>query len=179
MVRIHEVTGFWESPMLKMSRLTDYGTGVLAYLAGTGDRPHSASEVAELTGLPGATVSKILKLLTRAGLVTSHRGVQGGYVLARPAADITAAEVIDALEGPVALTACSVEEGNCELEALCLVGNAWQRINVAIRHALDEISLAELASMQAGYRPRVDLRYMASSPGKLGRLESRPRPRGE
>jgi len=157
--------------MLKMSRLTDYGTGVLAYLASTGDRPHSTSEVAELTGLPGATVSKVLKLLTRAGLVTSHRGAQGGYVLSRPAADITAAEVIDALEGPVALTECSVEDGSCDLEALCLVGNAWQRINIAIRHALDEISLAELASMQAGHRPRVDLRNLVSSPGKMARLE--------
>ena len=157
--------------MLKMSRLTDYGTGVLAYLASAGDRPHSTSEVAELTGLPGATVSKVLKLLTRAGLVTSHRGAQGGYVLSRPAADITAAEVIDALEGPVALTACSIEDGSCDLEALCLVGNAWQRINIAIRHALDEISLAELASMQAGRRPRVDLRNMVSSPGKTARLE--------
>lgn len=157
--------------MLKMSRLTDYGTGVLAYLAGAGNRPHSASEVAELTGLPGATVSKILKLLTRAGLVTSHRGAQGGYVLARPAELITAAEVIDALEGPLALTECSIEDGSCELESVCLVGNAWQRINVAIRRALDEISLAELASMQAGHRPQVNLRHLVSSPGTTARLE--------
>ena len=157
--------------MLKMSRLTDYGTGVLAYLAGAGARPHSTNEVAELTGLPAATVSKILKLLTRAGLVTSHRGAQGGYALARPAAEITAAEVIDALEGPVALTECSIEDRSCQLEASCLVGNAWQRINVAIRRALDEISLAELASMQTGYRPHVDLKHMVSSPGKLARLE--------
>lgn len=157
--------------MLKMSRLTDYGTGVLAYLAGAGARPHSTNEVAEVTGLPAATVSKILKLLTRAGLVTSHRGALGGYALARPAAEITAAEVIDALEGPVALTECSIEDRSCELEASCLVGNAWQRINVAIRRALSEITLAELASMQAGYRPRVDLKHMVSSPGKLARLE--------
>lgn len=157
--------------MLKMSRLTDYGTGVLAYLAGAGARPHSTSEVAEVTGLPAATVSKILKLLTRAGLVTSHRGAQGGYALARAAAEITAAEVIDALEGPVALTECSIEDRSCQLEASCLVGNAWQRINIAIRRALSEISLAELACMQAGYRPRVDLKHMVSTPGKLARLE--------
>lgn len=157
--------------MLKMSRLTDYGTGVLAYLAGTGELPHSASQVAEQTGLPSATVSKVLKLLTRAGLVTSRRGSQGGYVLSRPATEISAAEVIDALEGPVALTECSVEEGSCELESLCLVGTAWQRINVAIRGALDEISLAELANMQVGHRPRVDLRTLVSRPGKTARLE--------
>lgn len=158
-------------PMLKMSRLTDYGTGVLAYLASAGDRPHSASEVAEQTGLPGATVSKILKLLTRAGLVSSHRGSQGGYVLAHAATEITAADIIDALEGPLALTECSTEDGNCELEALCRVGTAWQRINIAIRHALDEISLAELASLQAGRGPQVNLRTLASSPGRTARLE--------
>lgn len=157
--------------MLKMSRLTDYGTGVLAYLAGASARPHSASEVAEQTGLPTATVSKILKLLTRAGLVISHRGAQGGYALSRPATEITAADVIDALEGPLALTECATEDGNCELEALCLVGTAWQRINVAIRRALDEISLAELASMQTGRRLQVDLRTLVSSPGKVARLE--------
>jgi FeS assembly SUF system regulator len=157
--------------MLKMSRLTDYGTGVLAYLAGAGDRPHSSNEVAELTGLPVATVSKILKLLTRSGLVNSHRGAQGGYALARPAEHITAAEVLDALEGPVALTECSIEDSNCALESVCRVGTAWQRINIAIRRALDEVSLAELASMQAGHRPRVDLRNLVSSPGTLARLE--------
>jgi FeS assembly SUF system regulator len=157
--------------MLKMSRLTDYGTGVLAWLAGGGDSPHSASEVAERTGLPTATVSKVLKLLTRAGLVVSQRGAQGGYLLARPAAEITAAQVIDALEGPVALTECSHAGGSCDLEAQCLVGNAWQRINVAIRRALDEISLAELASMQAGYRPRINLKALVASPGKAARLE--------
>jgi FeS assembly SUF system regulator len=127
--------------MLKMSRLTDYGTGVLAWLAGAGDSPHSASEVAERTGLPTATVSKVLKLLTRAGLVVSQRGAQGGYLLARPAAEITAAQVIDALEGPVALTECSHAGGSCDLEAQCLVGNAWQRINVAIRR--DPVDLGE------------------------------------
>lgn len=157
--------------MLKMSRLTDYGTGVLAYLAGTGAKPQSASGVAEQTGLPAATVSKILKSLTRAGLVTSHRGAQGGYALSRPAEDITAAEVLDALEGPLALTECSTELGSCELESLCLVGTAWQRINIAIRGALDEISLAELASMEAGRRLRVDLRTLVSSPGRTARLE--------
>lgn len=157
--------------MLKMSRLTDYGTGVLAYLAAAGTKPHSASEVAVQTGLPAATVRKILKLLTRGGLVSSRRGSQGGYALSRAASDISAAEVIDALEGPVALTECSVEDGSCDLAASCLVGTAWQRINVAIRAALDEISLAELASLQALDRPRVDLKHMVSSPGKLARLE--------
>lgn len=156
--------------MLKMSRLTDYGTNVLAYLAGAQDAPNSASAVAEHTGLSTATVSKVLKLLARAGLVTGQRGAQGGYTLARPAEAITASEVIDALEGPVALTECAQVTGSCDLEATCLVGGAWQSINVAIRRALSDISLAELASLEAGRPPRIDLRAMVSTPGRTARL---------
>lgn len=129
-----------------MSKLTDYGTLILAYLGGRPGEFHSTAEVAESTGLAATTVSKLLKRLTRAGLVTSARGAQGGYELARPAEDITAAEVLDALEGPVALTACSQAEGLCDLEAICLVGDAWQRVNVVIRRALEDISLAQLTS---------------------------------
>lgn len=156
--------------MLKMSRLTDYGTNVLAYLAGAGNAPHSAKAVAEHTGLSPATVSKVLKVLARGGLVTAQRGAQGGYSLARPADEITASEVIDALEGPVALTECAQVAGSCELEPTCLVGGAWQRINVAIRRALADITLAELASLEAGRPPRIDLRAMVAAPGRTARL---------
>jgi FeS assembly SUF system regulator len=129
-----------------MSKLTDYGTLILAYLGGRPGEIHSTAEVAESTGLAATTVSKLLKRLTRAGLVTSARGAQGGYELARPADEISAAEVLDALEGPVALTACSQAEGLCDLEAICLVGDAWQRVNLVIRRALEEISLAQLTA---------------------------------
>jgi FeS assembly SUF system regulator len=156
--------------MLKMSRLTDYGTGVLAYLAGAGQTPHSTSEVAEQTGLPPATVGKVLKLLTRAGLVVSQRGAQGGYRLARPPQAISAAEVINALEGPLALTECAQATGSCDFEASCLVGGAWQRINIAIRRALSDITLAELASLEAGKLPAFDLKTLAASPGTIARL---------
>ncbi len=156
--------------MLKMSRLTDYGTNVLAYLAGADDAPHSASAVAEHTGLSTATVSKVLKLLARAGLVTAQRGAQGGYSLARAPEDITAAEVIGALEGPVALTECAQVEGSCELESTCLVGGAWQSINVAIRRALGDITLAELVRLEVGHPPAIDLRAMVASPGRQARL---------
>jgi Rrf2 family protein len=70
--------------------------------------------------------------------------VQGGYALARPAATISAAEILDALEGPVAITECSSSTGGCELESFCLVGTAWQRINHSIRKALEGVSLADL-----------------------------------
>ena len=130
--------------MLRMSRLTDYGTLVLAQLAAGAEDLSSAGQVADATRLAQPTVSKLLKSLTRAGLVVSERGAQGGYALARAPELISAAEIIDALEGPVAITECSSVDGACDLEAFCRVGLAWQRINVSIRKALQQISLADL-----------------------------------
>jgi FeS assembly SUF system regulator len=130
--------------MLRMSKLTDYGTLVLSQLAASGDAPASAGFVAGQTHLGLATVSKLLKALTRSGLVVSTRGSHGGYALARAPDEITAAEIIDALEGPVAITECSAQEGASNLEAYCRVGNAWQRINRSIREALQQITLADL-----------------------------------
>ena len=147
--------------MLRMSRLTDYGTVVLAYMAGPADDDqsvlHTAAEVAAGTRLGPATVSKLLKALTRAGLVNSVRGSSGGYSLARPSQDISAAQIIDALEGPVSITECSGELSRCNLESTCGVGNAWQRINVSIRQALEDISLAQLADPERRGKVRIDL----------------------
>lgn len=128
--------------MLRISRLTDYGTVVLADLAD--GHFASAADVAGATGIGLPTVSKLLKALGRAGLVTSTRGSHGGYRIARDAVEISAAEIIDALEGPVSITACSSSEIHCDFESVCSVGGAWQRINVAIRRALDDVSLADL-----------------------------------
>lgn len=130
--------------MLRMSKLTDYGTVVLAELANGRAGFVSAAEVAQATGLGLPTVSKLLKILAKASLVTSTRGTRGGYRLAREAARISAADVIDAFEGPVSITECSASDSHCGLESVCSVGSAWQRINVAIRRALDEISLEDL-----------------------------------
>ncbi len=130
--------------MLRISKLTDYGTVVLARLA-TRDAVCSATDVAEATGIALPTVSKLLKSLCRAGLVTSTRGVNGGYRLARDPGAISAADVIDALEGPVSITECSASDSRCEHEGVCSVGGAWQRINVAIRRALENISLSDLS----------------------------------
>lgn len=130
--------------MLRISKLTDYGTVVLAELVHIEEGVASAADVAAATGLGVATVSKLLKALARAGLVTSTRGSHGGYRLARDAADISAADVIDALEGPVSITECSASDSHCDLESVCAVGGAWQRVNVAIRRALDDISLNDL-----------------------------------
>ncbi len=129
--------------MLRMSKLTDYGTVVLAQLAASDAGWTTAGQVAQATHLGPPTVSKLLKALVHAGLVISSRGVQGGYALARPAAAISAAEILDALEGPVAITECSSTSG-CDLESYCRVGTAWQRINTSIRKALEGVSLADL-----------------------------------
>lgn len=130
--------------MLRISKLTDYGTVLLAHLAANQSAVCSAAGVASATGIALPTVSKLLKLLARAGLVTSTRGSNGGYRLARDAAAISAADVIDALEGPVSITECSGSDSRCEHEGVCSVGGAWQKINVAIRGALDEVSLSDL-----------------------------------
>jgi FeS assembly SUF system regulator len=144
--------------VLRISKLTDYGTVILADLAelpGAGDQRideralASAADVAVRTGLGLPTVQKLLKMLAKSGLVEARRGAQGGYRLARRADDISAADVIDALEGPVSITDCSIADRHCEIEANCTVGSAWQRINVAIRRALSDISLADLQTSNA------------------------------
>lgn len=130
--------------MLRLSKLTDYGTLILAELAAEHNGLASAGQVADATHLAQPTVRKLLKSLTRAGLVVSERGVQGGYALARPAERISAADIIDALEGPVAITECSSADGACDLESYCRVGRAWQKINRSIRRALEHVTLADL-----------------------------------
>ena len=130
--------------MLRISKLTDYGTVLLADLAANQASVRSAADVAAATGIALPTVSKLLKSLARAGLVISTRGANGGYRLSRPPQDISAADVIDALEGPVSITECSATDGDCEHEGVCSVGGAWQRINVAIRRALHDVTLNDL-----------------------------------
>src|SRR5688572_27086990 len=103
--------------MLRINKLTDYATVILARLAAAPERLHTAADVAERTRLSLPTVSKLLKELQRAGLVSSTRGAAGGYQLTRPANEITAAAILDALEGPVAITECSGDHSNCEIES--------------------------------------------------------------
>jgi len=130
--------------VLRISKLTDYGTVLLAYLAENSGTVCSAADAAAATGIAVPTVSKLLKLLGRYGLVTSTRGANGGYQLARDARNISAAEIIDALDGPVSITECSASDSHCEHEGVCSVGGAWQRVNVAIHRALDDVSLNDL-----------------------------------
>ena len=135
--------------MLRISRLTDYATVLLAALAEAPARVQTATALAEHTHIPAPTVSKLLKELQRAGLVHSTRGLHGGYQLARPASQISAAAILDALEGPVALTDCAAGHGQCGIESSCSVGRVWQRLNLAIRRSLSDVSLAQLAGLDS------------------------------
>lgn len=141
--------------MLRLSKLTDYGTVVLAEMARDPQRLYSAGELATALHLAAPTVSKLLKQFAKAGLVSSQRGAKGGYSLARPAEDITAVHIIDAIEGPVAITQCSMSHSRCGIEAVCGIGHNWQRISLAIRDALKGVTLAQLARPVA-LPPRLD-----------------------
>ena len=133
--------------MIRLSRISDYGIVLMAHLAGFEDgQPHNAREIASEAGLPLPVVSKILKGLAREGLLESHRGAKGGYSLSRRPTEISAAEIITALEGPIGLTECTVHPGQCVQEASCHVREPWQRINGVVREALDRVTLEHLAT---------------------------------
>jgi len=154
-----------------LGKLTDYATVILAVMAEEPGHVRNAAALAERTHIAPPTVSKLLKQLQRAGLVASTRGLHGGYQLAKPATQISAAAILDALEGPVALTDCSVGHGNCDLEATCHVGKVWQRLNLAIRRSLYEVSLAQLAGIdptQVGL-PELDREMKTAASRGVGR----------
>lgn len=131
--------------MLRISKLTDYGTVVMTCLARESDRLQAVSAIAAETRMAPPTISKILKQLAHEGLVISQRGAKGGYTLARPPEQISMIEIIDALEGRVGLTECGSSPGLCTQESLCSIRTNWQRINGAVREALAGVSLAEMA----------------------------------
>src|SRR6202521_4409985 len=143
--------------MLRMGKMTDYATVVLASLAQDFGQHHAAAELAERTRLSRPTVSKVLKGLQRAGMVISSRGSQGGYRLARAPEQITAAQILDVFEGPIAITECSGASSQCGIERQCRVSGAWQRVNAAIRRALEEVTLRQLAGLDSSTLRVADL----------------------
>lgn len=130
--------------MLRVSKLTDYGSVVLSHMARRPGETLSAAGIAEAVSLPAATVGKLLKAFAKSGLVVSSRGKQGGYRLARKPCDISLVDIISALEGPIALTECSVERDICQLESQCEIREHWQGINRVIYRSLEQVSLEEL-----------------------------------
>ena len=130
--------------MLRVTKLTDYASVVLTVLASDPAAVLSASELAERAGLEVPTVAKLLKPLAQAGLVEGFRGANGGYKLARDAADISLVEIVEAMEGPLGMTECSVHSGQCGIEDSCGVRANWRRINDVVADALRGVSLAQM-----------------------------------
>jgi FeS assembly SUF system regulator len=132
--------------MLRISKMTDYAVVLATHLAAA-EGPHAARDLAVQTQIPEPTAGKVLKKLARAGIVISQRGAKGGYALARLPQQIGVNEVIEAIEGPIAVTECSDETAGsfCEYETNCGVRANWQRINVAVNNALSQITLADMA----------------------------------
>ena len=130
--------------MLRVTRLTDYATVVLTVLASDPERVLSAVELAERSGLEPPTVSKVLKPLAQAGLLEAFRGAHGGYRLSRPAADISLIAIVEAMEGPLAMTECSLEDTSCGIASQCAARANWRRINDIVADALRGVSLAQM-----------------------------------
>ncbi|GHH48240.1 MULTISPECIES: SUF system Fe-S cluster assembly regulator [Gammaproteobacteria] len=130
--------------MLRVTKLTDYATVVLTVLAARPGEVLSANELAEHAGLEPPTVSKLLKPLAQAGLVEGLRGVRGGYRLARAAGEITLIEIVEAMEGPLAITECSQDHGQCGIAHQCGVRSNWRLINDVVADALRGVTLAQM-----------------------------------
>jgi FeS assembly SUF system regulator len=130
---------------MRLSNLADYAVITMSAAAThCGGGRTSAAELATETGLPKPTVQKLVSRLTAAGLLRSVRGANGGLQLARPAAAITVADIVEAVEGPIALTACIENAGECDHEMRCSMRPHWPAINEALRGALAGISLNHL-----------------------------------
>jgi FeS assembly SUF system regulator len=130
--------------MLRVTKLTDYATVVLTVLAARPGDVLSATELAEQAGLEIPTVAKLLKPLAQAGLVAAFRGSNGGYRLARAATDISLVQIVEAMEGPLGMTECSLHDGACGIESSCGVRANWRRINDVVADALREVTLAQM-----------------------------------
>ncbi len=131
--------------MLRISKLTDYATVVLSFMARSPLDTYSAAKISERLDIGQPTVSKILKLLAHGNILSAQRGVNGGYTLALPPERISVARIIDAMEGiPVGLTECSSAPGVCTQERGCAIRGNWQKISLAVRGALEGVTLADL-----------------------------------
>jgi len=139
--------------VFRINKLTDYAVVLLADMAREG-ATRSAHQIAADTGVPLPTVSKVMKVMARDGLVVSTRGAAGGYGLGRSAHDITVADIIQSIEGPIALTSCvDTAEDDCGIESLCPMHGHWNRVNRAVTEALSGVTLAEMA----GDLPRIGI----------------------
>ncbi len=133
--------------MIRLSKLADYGVVLMTRMASRPKGVHNTMDLSLLTGLPTPTVSKVLAKLGRHGLVRSVRGAKGGYRLVQSPENISVAEIISAIEGPIALTQCLEHTlGCCDIEPLCPSRYGWQVINDTVRRSLESVSLAEIST---------------------------------
>ena len=137
--------------MFKISKLTDYATVLLSQMATEQDLLYSATSLAKATKMNVPTVSKILKLLTEAALLHSVRGAQGGYGLAKPAQAISMADIITAIDGTPAVTACCKVHSDCERDPSCGTRPLWQLINMQIMQILKNMTLADIQTQPLHY----------------------------
>ena len=130
---------------MRINKLTDYSIVILTNMVINGDKKKcTAKELSEITDIPLPTVTRILKMLSNKELLDSQQGPQGGYSLTKSAENTSVREVIEAMEGPIALTECSDDDCGCAYETSCAVGKPWQKINKAIIDVLQNINLAEM-----------------------------------
>jgi FeS assembly SUF system regulator len=148
--------------MIILSKLADYGVIVATHLAADPDRQTTATAIARATRLPPATVAKLLKAMAHAGLVTATRGAAGGYRLARPAALISIAEVVAAIDGDIGMTQCSVHVEDCARTTWCPTRPHWAAINRAVGAALSAVSLDDMLTPFAFVPPAAALAELAS-----------------
>jgi FeS assembly SUF system regulator len=152
--------------MIRISKLTDYGIVLLTYFTrGQGDDApvYSARELSAEARLPLPVVSKVLKMLTTQGVLESQRGKRGGYRLSRRPQEISVAQIIDALEGPIAITECTESDGLCKFEVLCPLRANWQIINHAVRAALANVPLSAMHGPTQGRAPARPLQVLEAT----------------
>lgn len=131
--------------MIKISKMADYATRIMQSLIVAGERA-SAAKLSALTRIPEATVSKLLKKLTKANLLSSTQGARGGYQLAKSADQVSLAELVIAVDGPVALTSCASFDDTCVYSQCCDQQENWQTISELIFRLLDRITLSDMAA---------------------------------
>ncbi|MCA9666361.1 MAG: SUF system Fe-S cluster assembly regulator [Myxococcales bacterium] len=151
--------------MFRITKQADYGIVLMTYFARDEERSvHNARDLADRARLPQPTVTKILKVLARQGLLISQRGVKGGYQLAGEPREITVGRIITALEGPIAIAQCCENGGGCEKDDHCPVAGNWQIIDNVIRQALESITLADMAQpLRAKQLPRLGASVTAAA----------------
>ncbi|MGH8455621.1 MAG: SUF system Fe-S cluster assembly regulator [Stenotrophobium sp.] len=132
--------------MLKLGKLADYATMLMTAMATAPEQLHTAQDLAARTHVSAPTAAKLLKLLAKAGMVDSLRGAHGGYRLSRPPQQITVADIVNAVEGPIAVTECSEHHSDCSIESSCTTRANWRLINGSIRQALEAVTLAQMAA---------------------------------